>query len=188
MQWSIEKQISDVNEGLRPDERSLKLIAEMGSSILEYLDFTYDTPSQNENHRMPVLDTQIWVGKEARIKGIPSQMTSNSTKVTKLGELKNIILFGFYKKPMANKCGNLKRSGLPEQQKYNTAVQEVLRRLKNTSRELPISEYEVTIIDYMGELAMGGYSHQWRSEVLLSAVKGYARIWELEATGKVFVN
>ena len=35
---------------------------------------------------------------------------------------------------------------------------------------------------------MGGYSHQWRSEVLLSATKGYARIWELEASGQGFVN
>ena len=106
-------------------------------------------------------------------------MTQNPTQITKLGELKNVILFNFYKKPMANKCGNLKRSGLPEQQKFNTAVQEVLRRLKNTSRELLVSEYKVVLKDYMGELAMGGYSHQWRSEVLLRAVKGFARIWEL---------
>ena len=89
---------------------------------------------------------------------------------------------------MANKCGNLERSGLPEQQKFNTAVQQVLRRLKNTSRELSVSEYEIVLKDYMGELAMGGYSLQWRSEVLSSAVKGFARIWELEASGKGFIN
>ena len=115
-------------------------------------------------------------------------MVPNSKMVTKVGELKNVIIFGFYKKPMANKCGNLKRSGLPEQQKFNTAVQEVLRRLKNTSRELSVTEYEVRLGDYMGELAMGGYSHQWRCEVLLSAIKGYSRIWDLEVTGKGYVN
>ena len=79
---------------------------------------------------MPVLDTQIWVGKENRVIRIPSQMCQESTEITKIAELKNVILFGFYKKPKANKCDNLRRSGLPEQQKYNTAVQEVLRRLK----------------------------------------------------------
>ena len=89
---------------------------------------------------------------------------------------------------MANKCGNLKQSGLPEQQKVNTAVQEVLRRLKYTSRELSTEDYEATLRDYIGELAMGEYSHQWRSEVLNSAVKGYAKIWELEATGIGYVN
>ena len=51
-----------------------------------------------------------------------------------------------------------------------------------------MSKYEVTLRDYMGELAMGGYSLQMRSEVLISATKGYARIWELETSGQGFVN
>ena len=55
LQWSPEKQEADVTANLKPDERSLRLIAEMGSSILECLEFTYDTPSQNPNLRMPVL-------------------------------------------------------------------------------------------------------------------------------------
>ena len=42
--------------------------------------------------------------------------------------------------------------------------------------------------DYMGELATGGYSHQWRCVVLLSTIKGYLRIWELEVTGTGNVN
>ena len=67
-------------------------------------------------------------------------MDPNSKMITKTGELRNVILFGFYKKPMAKKCGNLKRSGLPEQQKFNTAFQEVLMRLKNTPRELTVIE------------------------------------------------
>ena len=62
------------------------------------------------------------------------------------------------------------------------------QEVENTSRELSVTEYEVTLRDYMGELAMGGYSHQWRCEVLLSAIKGYSRIWDLEVTGKGHVN
>ena len=45
-----------------------------------------------------------------------------------------------------------------------------------------------TLRDYMGELATGGYSHQWKCEVLLSTIKRYSRIWELEVTGKGHVN
>ena len=32
------------------------------------------------------------------------------------------------------------------------------------------------------------YSHQWRKDVLQSAVTGFVRIWELEVAGKGFVN
>ena len=68
------------------------------------------------------------------------------------------------------------------------AIQEVLRRMKYTSRKLKVKEYEVTLRNYMRELAMGGYSHQWRCVVLLSTIKGYLRIWELEVTGTGNVN
>ena len=45
-------------------------------------------------------------------------------------------MFQFYKKPMANPCPNLRRSGLPEGTKRTTATNEIMRRIKNTSREL----------------------------------------------------
>ena len=53
---------------------------------------------------------------------------------------------------------------------------------------MPLTEYEIVLRDFMGELAMGGYSQIWRAEALQSALIGYGRIWELEATGKGFVN
>ena len=97
----------------------------------------------------------ITSSQEARIKTIPNDMVKDATGITRVGKLYNVILFAFYKKPMANKCANLKRSGIPEQMKVNTVVQECLRRLKNTSRELPLTEYEIVLRDFMGELAMG---------------------------------
>ena len=134
----------------------------MASSLVNCLDFTWDIPSNHSNGMMPVLDTQMWVGEQARSKGILDTISPESNKITRLGNLKKVILFGFFKKPMANKCSNLQRSGIPESMKVNTAVQETLRRLKNTSRELRQTEMETTLKDYMGELAMGGYTHPWR--------------------------
>ena len=80
---------------------------------------------------------------------------------------------------MANKCGNLVKSAHPQSSKRKTCVQECLRRFKNTSRELPLSHIQDVIRDYMTELGHGGYSLQWRKEVLQDAVKGYTRIWQL---------
>ena len=80
-----------------------------------------------------------------------------------------MIYYQFYKKPMANPCPNLQRSGIPDGNKRATATQEIIRRLKNTSREAPTDIVKEILIDYMGELAQGGYSVKWRIEVLAAA-------------------
>ena len=90
---------------------------------------------------------------------------------TSIGDLKTIILFNFYRKPMAKPCSNRKESALPEGNKVNTCVQECLRRFKNTSRDLGAEEITKTMNKYMGELAQGGYPYNWRKEVLSSALK-----------------
>ena len=102
--------------------------------------------------------------------------------------MKVIILFEFYKKHLANKRPNLQRAALPESSKVSTAVNECIRRFKNTSRDLPDSNIEDILKEYMRELRHGGYSHNWRSEVLRSASLGYQKFWELEQKGEGFVN
>ena len=51
-------------------------------------------------------------------------------------ELKRVMKYLFYKKPMASKTANKESNGLPEKTKISTAINEVLRRCKNTSRNL----------------------------------------------------
>ena len=48
---------------------------------------------------MPVLDTEMWLGKESREKGIPAEISRESEMKTNIGDLKTIILFNFYRKP-----------------------------------------------------------------------------------------
>ena len=129
------------------------------SGIFEFLNFTWDTPDKNSNKKMPVLDCQLWLGVQRREKGIPHGICQSAPKVTQVGSLKVIILFEFYKKPMANKRPNLQRAALPESSKVSTAVNECIRRFKNTSRDLPDSNIEDILKEYMRELRHGGYSH-----------------------------
>ena len=89
---------------------------------------------------------------------------------------------------MANRCANLQRAGLPESSKVATATQEILRRLKNVSRELPESEIESVQKSYMSELKVGGYSHKWRTDVLRSACLGFSKIWSMECRNEGHVN
>ena len=89
---------------------------------------------------------------------------------------------------MANKCANLEASAHPANSKRNTCIQECLRRFKTTSRELPEEFITNTMVDYMGELAQGGYSKQWRQQVLEDALTGYKRFWAMEHEGTGHVN
>ena len=51
----------------------------------------------NENKRVPVLDTEIWVGKEVREIGIPPELMDSEKVSAKTGKLQKIILYSFFK-------------------------------------------------------------------------------------------
>ena len=87
---------------------------------------------------MPVLDTRIWVGREQRETGVPEGALNDTSLITtKPGALKRVVLYSFYRKPMAHPVQNMKSSVHPESVKVPTAVSEITRRIKNTSRDLP---------------------------------------------------
>ena len=83
---------------------------------------------------MPVLDCQMGVGIPNREYGVPPELLKDPP--VKRGGLVKIVLFRFYKKPMTRPKPMLQRTALPESVKFATVSQEVVRRCKNTSREL----------------------------------------------------
>ena len=76
----------------------------------------------------------------------------------------------------------------PEGQKIATATQEVIRRFKNTSRDLPAEEIETILKDYMDELIWGGYDANFRVKILSAAITGYIRMWNDQREGKGYIN
>ena len=83
---------------------------------------------------------------------------------------------------------NIQRSGIPDGNTRATATQEILRRLKNSSRETQTEVVREILIDYMGELAQGGYSVKWRIKVLAAALTNYIKLWNNEVEGKGYIN
>merc|ERR1711954_45680 len=53
---------------------------------------------------------------------------------------------------------------------------EILRRLKCTSLGVGREKQERRLRNFMNDLAAMGYSHEWRSNVMESAMRGYCRI------------
>ena len=169
LNWSEEQQEFDL---LSNEDDELR-------TILAHIQFTWDSPSRNTNGKRPVLYCKLWIGQEQRSKGIPATFNTNAPAFVRKGHLKQVILFQFYKKPMANKCSNLARNGLPNGQQLNTSVQECIRRLKNTSRDLQENIVKEVLTEYMEELCHGGYFIHRTTEILKYALTGYSRMWKL---------
>ena len=60
--------------------------------------------------------------------------------------------------------------------------------MRNTSRDLPHQVLDKVLKNYMDELKLGGYSHQWRINVLDAATKGFCKIWAKDKTGRGQIN
>ena len=54
---------NDENAGQQKDERTMKKLLETGNAIHLSIQLTIDYPSNLENGRIPVLDTEQWIEK-----------------------------------------------------------------------------------------------------------------------------
>ena len=80
------------------------------------------------------------------------------------------------------------QTALPEGVKRATVSQEVIRRMKNTSRELPPHHIEKIIEEYMSDLKRGGFTKTWILDTTEAGVKGYIKMAELELKGEGYIN
>ena len=139
---------------------------------------------------MPVLDTQMWMGSSRREWGVPQEFLEKNSDLPlkNSGPLKNIILYEFYRKNMARKTPMMARTALPEKVKIATVTQEVIRRCKNTSRDLPPSHITEILETYISDLRRGGFKDEWISMTVNAGITGYGRMVKNEIEGKCPVN
>ena len=93
--------------------------------------------------------------------------------------------FKFYKKPMARPTIMHANSAMPAKIKRETTSNELLRRLLNTSQDLPNIEEDmvVAINRYMVEMRNSGYNERYRLDTLENSVKGFRRKVEEDIQG-----
>ena len=84
----------------------------MASCINEMIQMTGDCPSLNNDGRMPLLNTKVWVEE-------------------------GLLLYENYRKPMANPLMMLEMSAMPANMKRTVLTQEVVRIRRNMSKRLP---------------------------------------------------
>ena len=110
-------------------------MCDLANSIEGDLVMTYDTPSNNPEGMMPVLDMKVWMREDDCLK------------------------FRFYEKPMSAKVTVMRDSALPWLTKKVTMAGEISRRLLNTSRDLVEMGLADEDIDrFLYKLMRSGYS------------------------------
>ena len=89
------------DEEVAGDIRTAREVAKMGSSISDMIQLTWDSPSNNINGKMAMLNTEVWVEG-------------------------NKVLYEHFRKPMANDLLMMEISAMPAKIKRATLAQKVV--------------------------------------------------------------
>ena len=79
LNWSPEAEMEDKQK--TPEEHTMEVFADLAGGVLKCLEFTWDCPSKNMSHKMPVLDTQMWIGYPQRQWGVPGAALEDGTNL-----------------------------------------------------------------------------------------------------------
>ena len=136
------------------EDYTANMMCHLANTVCDMIEFSYDTPCMNVDKKLPVLDVKVFINSEHK------------------------IVHEFYEKPTRNQRVILASSALSWAQKRSIHTQEILRRLKNTSKELDDEVRNAYVSKYLYRMKKCGYSQKFRIEVLKSAKHAYKLIIE----------
>ena len=153
----------DKSSGLSDDQRTMREFQKMANTILDFIQVTYDTCTDNVSGRLPILDLQCWVNDR-------------------------VIFHMYYEKPMASRYFIKEASAMSSNTKWSSLSQEIIRRMKNTSWRVPHTVREDILTDCMRKLQRSGYPELFRRDCLIKGLEGYTKMVKAEASGLGPVN
>ena len=118
-----------------------------------------DYPSKNCDGKLPILDLKVWIGEN------------------------QLIMYQFYRKDMASRLLMMSRSAMPHKMKINVLTQEAIRILRNCSGKMKWKEVANILTDFCVRMKISGYSERHRLNIIMSALKGWARQKEADRSG-----
>ena len=158
---------NDQNQGQPPDERTMRRLQEIGNGIHPSIQVTVDFPSNNQNGRMPVLDTEHWL-QEVMINGT----------------LKRQVLHSHYSKPMSNPFVTHKDSAISIRTKESVLVADLTRVMRNISLQCAPEERREKIQHYMARLQYSGYTMEERVKIYQTAKRRFDEMIRKDETGE----
>ena len=160
----------DGSEEVGPqDKLNMDFVQRVANEILECIQVTTDYPTKNQTGKMPILDLRVW-------------MANLFDRVTH--EVNVTVMHEHYSKDVSSKAVIDARSAVPWKVKRTILTQEVIRVLRNCSRNLPWKEVCGHVEEYSKRMQFSGYPERFREEVVKSALDAYDRMMDKDQQGE----
>ena len=144
----ISEEEARLRRGEMMDSRLARVLNEIANDVKPGIELVEDHPSAHENNMMAILDMNVWMS--------PS----------------GVIDYRHYEKEVSNKNVMHADSAHSATCKKSVHVQEILRRVFNTSNRLDWDEEVAPVLtDYMGRMYLAGYGEGYRRNVLQHAFR-----------------
>ena len=157
----VEKERTEESGGEKKDQMMFKIVKDIGNEIHQSIQLTTDTPSENTDGKVPILDLKCWVGegRDGKIR----------------------ILYEHYMKSMASRLLVHRQSAMSIQSKRTILTQQCLRVMLNCSEHVDERIRNDHLSYFMARMQSSGYDHEFRLEVLKSAKRAYSKMKEKES-------
>ena len=146
-------QVAEKRNADDSDETLAAELTEIANNVMEGIKMECDLPSNHSNQKLPILDMEVWLEEDGS------------------------VLYQHYEKPMASKLVISERSAHSNSSKRSVHINELTRRMYNTSRKLNWDEHVAPVLsEYLGRMMAAGYSESYRKDILENAL----RIWDVK--------
>ena len=141
----------DEDEDCTPDDqRMAKILLDIANDVMNCIKMEADMPSKNVDGKLPILDMKVWTNEDGD------------------------IMFQHYEKSMSSRAILHANSAHPSACKRSVHVQEIVRRLMNSSPTLDWKkEVAPVLTEYMQRMKDAGYSEGYRKRILQQALSIY---------------
>ena len=137
----------DLLSGLTDQERTMRELVKAMDSLLSFIQFEGECSDMFGDNRLPTLDTAIWYCESS-----------------------NQVMFSFFEKPTCPQTVIQKDTALNESSVRATLVQEVIRRMKNCSLNLPMAEKQEILSVFSQKMLNSGHSLRSVQYILVNGV------------------
>ena len=156
--------LDDMRQDEQEDARLARILQQVANNVQTGIEMESDYPSKNRSQKLAILDMEVWVDPENR------------------------IVYQHYEKQVASKNVLSAKSAQSSKCKRNVHVQEVVRRLVNTSTRIDWENITPVLSNYMKRMQIGGYNEGYRKTTLKHALEIYDRKLLSHETGHQPLN
>ena len=163
----------DENAGETIETVTMKCMKAAADSVILWLEFTWDSPSQHESKTVPILDLHVWVRHpDPEEDGLGS----------------DLLAWSFYEKPVSSDKVLRAMSAYNWRNKLVTMTMELHRRMRNSSSQLTLRARAMIVFKFVHKLRVSGYGQGTVKGVIKSGTTFYYQKLRIDLQGGPSLN